>query len=153
MIGVVGAAWTQGITSISLCTLIVLVQVVIYPQFSHVDPESLKAYASAHARRIAYVVIPLMLTEVASLALLWTFPTVRTEALYCATFLLALVWLLTFIKIVPIHHALCEFGSPNAAKKLVPLNAYRTGLWVLKTLAIAIWLAEHHPIVCGLPLT
>ena len=135
--------WVHATASLSMLTLIVLVQVVIYPQFAHVGHSELTDYAMAHVRRISYVVVPVMLAEAASLAGLWTFPNTRTPALYCSTTLLALIWLLTFIKIVPIHNQLCAYGNPKIIPTLVRLNAYRTRLWILKTGAVGWMLFEH----------
>ena len=137
------ALWAQGIAAISICTLIILVQVLVYPQFGSVGHKELTHYATDHVRRISYVVGPIMLVESLSLIVLWTFPAMRTTALYCATASLILVWLLTFIKIIPIHKQLETVGDPHAIPVLVRLNAYRTGLWLFKTLAIVYMLIQH----------
>ncbi|MDA8575793.1 hypothetical protein N9L24_01975 [Candidatus Marinamargulisbacteria bacterium] len=144
--------WIQATASLSMLTLIILVQVVIYPQFAHVGHSELTDYAMAHVRRISYVVVPIMLAEAASLAGLWAFPNAHTPALYWTTTLLALIWLLTFIKIVPIHNQLCAHGNPQNIPLLVKLNAYRTGLWILKTGAVG-WMLFEHWHRLAIPLT
>lgn len=126
----------QFVSSISIATLILLVQVLIYPQFLKVGQNELQNYAKAHQRRISYIVIPVALAEFFSLIAVWFFVNQALLYLWIASFLLILVWLLTFIKIVPLHRKIEEFGEKNEIEKLVDYNLIRTFFWLLKTFFI-----------------
>lgn len=128
--------WIQLICSVAMTTTIILVQWLIYPQFSSVGIPELSSYSQLHTHRISYIVVPIMILEAISLIGLWTMPQMRSLWLGIASSILGLIWLITFVKIVPIHHAIGELGNSELINQLVQLNALRVGLWVAKLIMV-----------------
>lgn len=121
------------LSSILMMLVMILVQILIYPQFHHVGLDKLSAYAEFHSRRISLVVIPLMLTEASSLLTLIFVFKLSSWNLYIAAALLFIVWLYTFFVVVPIHKKLVKANPKNSfVEDLNTLNSYRTILWLTK---------------------
>lgn len=118
-----------------------MVQLVHYPGFLHVGREAAAAYQQFHLRRMGRLVVPLMLGELAlALWLLFTPMTfIAMEYLNYAAFgLLVVVWLITFLRAVPLHRQLDKEGyAPETIHKLISANGWRTLAWSLRTLVIA----------------
>ena len=51
-------------------------------------------------------------------------------------FFLILVWILTFLKIVPIHNKISINPKINLFERLIQLNLIRTIFWILKFLSL-----------------
>lgn len=128
--------WIQTVSSLAMLIIILLVQVLIYPQFKHVNSNDLSTYSKFHIKHISWVVIPFMLAEFFSLIVLWTNKGAWSFWLISATGLLVLIWALTFLKIVPLHNQICQRADSELLPKLIQLNAVRTLLWVLKSVSI-----------------
>lgn len=124
-----------------LTGIVWMVQLVHYPGFLHVGREAAADYQQFHLRRMGWLIIPLMLGELAlALWLLFTPMTfVVMEYLnYTAFGLLAIVWLITFLRAVPLHQKLGKEGyAPDTIHKLLKTNRWRTLVWSLRTLVIA----------------
>lgn len=127
--------WVHTISTFSMFVLIVLVQVVIYPQFSAVGKTELQDYSRQHMKRISYVVIPIMLIEMASLIYLATQIPISNSYLSISILSLSLIWGLTFLKIVPIHNQIESRALQDKIPTLIRLNLYRTLLWTVKMVA------------------
>lgn len=111
-----------------LVVLIWLVQTIIYPSFAHCDPAQLRAWHARYTTRITFFVLPLMGAQVAVIALQmrqgWTWDT------GLAALLVALVWLHTFVRAVPLHHQIATTNHPaEPIAALVKTNWVRTVLW------------------------
>lgn len=132
------ALWVQAISTVAILTLIVLVQVLIYPQFKHVGKNELSAYSLFHIQRMSWVVVPIMLSEVCSLVFLWLDTEFRSLWLIFGTGTLALIWGLTFTKIAPLHTKIATTANSELIPTLVKLNLIRTLLWIVKSIAIAV---------------
>lgn len=52
--------------------------------------------------------------------------------------LLILIWILTFVFIVPTHNKIASNFSTNSLNILIRLNAIRTVLWVVKVIFLAL---------------
>ena len=128
--------WIQAISSFAMLIVILLVQVLIYPQFKQVSPHELGDYVKFHIRHISWIVIPIMLVETFSLIQLWTNQEIWSFWLISATVFLVLIWGLTFIKIVPLHNEIARSSDVTFISSLLSLNLIRTILWVLKSISI-----------------
>jgi hypothetical protein len=126
-----------------LTGLIWLVQLVHYPGFALVAAPACNAYQQAHTRRISYLVIPLMLAELALSAwLLWqtaiSSPPQPILLYGLAGVCVLLVWLITFLVFVPLHRRLETEGySPQLVQQLCHWNWPRTLLWSLRCLLLS----------------
>lgn len=130
-------------------TIILLVQVLIYPQFLYVGRSDIQRYSQSHQRRISYIVVPLMLLEALTLAYLWTLPAMHGIDLSAASILLISIWSLTFFAIVPVHKRISTDGSIKDIHRLISLNGYRTLFWGLKTVFILMLLLQSYYYING----
>lgn len=121
-----------------------IVQIVHYPLFSAVGADSFAAYEAAHSRRISYIVMPLMLIELATAALLALAPPpqVAPALLWVGLALVVLIWLSTFALQVPQHRILSGGFDLRAHRLLVATNWLRTIGWSLRGL-LALWLVAR----------
>lgn len=126
--------------SAMLTGIIWMVQLVHYPGFLRVGRETGLDYQRHHRRRMGWLVIPLMLTELA--LAIWLLLTPMTFIVmeylnYAAFSLLAVVWLVTFLRAIPLHQKLSKEGyEPVIVRKLINTNWWRTIAWSLRSLTI-----------------
>lgn len=132
----------QCLACFAMFGLIWLIQLVHYPAFKYVSESEFKTFAKFHTDSISFVVIPLMITEATTAALLYYF---HFEAPYIAASLYALIaiWLSTFILSVPCHTRLLKGKCDKTIKKLVLTNWIRTSLWTLRTFLLFFALYSH----------
>lgn len=111
-----------------LMILIWLVQIIIYPSFTHISPDRFVRYHRTYTGQITFFVVPLMFAQLFFHALiLWANPS--TSSVVCMA-LIALAWLATFGLSVPCHHQLAKHGySPKVINRLVRTNWIRTIAW------------------------
>ncbi|MGB3779365.1 MAG: hypothetical protein WA960_13480 [Tunicatimonas sp.] len=125
-----------------LTGLIWTIQVVHYPGFLGVGSEGFLAYQQQHMRTISYVVIPLMLSELAAtIFLLVRHPTPHTE-IYLATAMVVIIWVTTMFVSSPLHGKLASQGySAEIIERLVTTNWLRTAAWSIRTttLLLLMW--------------
>lgn len=126
--------------SAMLTGIIWMVQLVHYPGFLRVGREAGISYQRFHLDRMGWLIVPLMLAELAlALWLLFTPMTfiVMEYLNYAAFGLLILVWLVTFLRAVPLHRKLGKEGyEPATTRKLIKTNWWRTAAWSLRTLVL-----------------
>jgi len=115
--------------------LIWFVQIVHYPLFLQISADDRTAYCLQHARSTSRVVLPVMAVELLTAALLaYLLP----NGFWIMNLLLLLViWASTLFIQVPLHQALTNIGSEEAALRLVRTNWLRTLLWTLRALLLA----------------
>ncbi|TDS20855.1 hypothetical protein DFQ03_0109 [Maribacter caenipelagi] len=113
-----------------LLVLIWMVQLIIYPSFSYYKNEDLFQWHSSYTKRIAVVVIPLMIAQlIISMVQVFTTPDFNS-ILYCLLVIGA--WLSTFVMFVPLHENISkERDVEKSIKKLKLHNWLRTVLWSL----------------------
>lgn len=111
----------------ALVGLIWTIQVVQYPLFERVGREAFSGYHAGHSTRIAMVVVPLMLAELA-LAVWWALRCRRT-VVWVALGLVVVAWLSTFGLQVPAHGVLGHGFDPATWQTLVVTNWIRTVAW------------------------
>lgn len=124
--------WVHGAVSLSVLSMIGLVEGVIYPQFLNVGGTELKRYATFHQARMGVIIGPLMIAEAVTLGWLWYHPAYWGILLVGTSALLCVVWALTWFVMVPIHRAIACHQRTSDIHRLLRFNRYRTVAWVLK---------------------
>lgn len=113
-----------------LLVVILMVQVIIYPGFTYYTMGDLLKWHTLYTRRISYIVIPLMLGQ---LALgIWEFYSKPSAYSIGSLVLIVTVWVLTFMIFVPLHQKIADgFASKQLLNSLITKNRWRTVLWTL----------------------
>lgn len=121
--------------------LIWIVQVVHYPLFDGVGEQGYLEYQQRHQMLITYVVLPVMLIELASSILLACYPMegMSKPLIYVGIGLLGLAWVSTFFIQVPCHEKLAAGFDPEVHVWLVRSNWIRTIAWSARG-AVVIWM-------------
>ncbi len=110
--------------------LIWLVQLVIYPAFLHYHREGFRVWHPVYTRRVTYVVMPIMLGQLALYG--WLVYLDGRWDLFLNLALVLVAWAITFLRAVPLHGALdAEAEHLPLVEKLIAVNWWRTGLWTL----------------------
>lgn len=113
-----------------LVVLIWLIQVSHYPLFHYIDPARFKEAMLVHQAKITWIVVPLMVTELAMTLFTLHIPSI---------IIVALIWLTTFFVQVPLHDQLARHGyDSQRITRLVTTNWIRTFLWTLKLVLLCI---------------
>jgi hypothetical protein len=111
-----------------LVVLIWLVQLIIYPSFTYYKPENLFKWHQKYTTRLAFVVIPLMLSQLvlAIVAFFYQFDLINI----CCLLIVLFLWLFTFISFAPLHHKISEGNtSQSVLQLLIRKNWIRTFFW------------------------
>jgi len=114
----------------------ILVQFIIYPSFKNPDFKNFNSFHLSYSNKMFYIVAPIMLTELFSSVIL-IYKTPSKTYLISLIFLL-LIWLLTFLFIIPIHNFLSTNHSIKKVERMIRLNGLRTFFWLSKYLIIGL---------------
>jgi hypothetical protein len=123
--GMVGVIWT--------------IQLVHYPMLAVLSALQPATAAQDHARRITWVVGPLMAGE-GFTALLLVFrrpPEIGFGTSFVAAAFLGVALLTTVVEQVPLHTALSAGHDDRSAQRLVRTNWVRTAAWTARGLVLA----------------
>ena len=125
-------------STLMMTGVIWFVQIVHYPLFSRVGLAEFARYEIAHSNLTGIVVVPLMLTELATAMLLvWQRPPhLSISWLVTGLALVALVWATTFFLSVPQHSKLSLGFDLAAHRTLVTTNWIRTVAWTARALIV-----------------
>lgn len=118
------------------------IQVVHYPFFHRVDKQGYGLHMDAHRKKISYIVIPVMLAELASAVGLVFIKTQFQFEFIAGLILLLMIWISTVVIQVPSHHILANGYNQTETDKLVKRNWIRTILWSFR-LAILLFVLSH----------
>ena len=121
-----------------LLVLIWMVQLVIYPSFQFYKKENLISWHKIYTKRLAFVVIPLMLGQL----IIAGFQLFDKASLYtvASIFVIIALWISTFIQFVPRHNRISQGNfKENTLVELVKLNWIRTVLWTILFLVSCLW--------------
>ena len=132
----------QALASAAMCGLIWFVQVVHYPLFAHTDTTHSPDYPDENQRRTAPVVIPPMLVEATTAALIAVNPPpeIGRPVALVGLAMVAALWLSTLLVQMPLHGRLKHDGHATATvAALVKTNWLRTILWSARAV-LAIWM-------------
>ncbi|NDC63119.1 MAG: hypothetical protein EBZ59_03845 [Planctomycetia bacterium] len=133
----------QAVASGAMCGIIWFVQAVHYPLFARRAADD-RAYALENQRRTGRVVIPFMLVEGLSAALLaWSPPPgVPRAAAAVGLAMVAALWVSTAAVQMPLHARLASDGhEADVVTRLVRSNWLRTLLWSLRA-GLAAWMVR-----------
>lgn len=128
-------------STLALTGLIWMVQLVHYPLLASVGAAEFPAYHAAHARRISWIVAPLMGVELLSTGWLVVFrpEELPATAVWVGAALVAFVWGVTAVVQVPQHARLARGRDPAVLRSLVRLNWLRTLAWTARA-ALVVWM-------------
>jgi len=121
-------AITHLLATAAMVGVIWLVQLAHYPSFRYIDPAQFTRFEKFHCASISFVVMPLMLLELATAALLYSSGE-RTMAFLASLILLALIWVSTFAVQVPLHQKLEMGYDLPSINRLITTNWIRTICW------------------------
>lgn len=119
----------------AMAGVIWIVQLVIYPQFSHVGAEAFPPYHAQYTGLVTFVVGPLMIVEIVTATII--FLQLRSGHAFCHPALaglaaVLLLWIITALVQVPAHEQLGTAYTDEQARHLVLTNWPRTLLWTLR---------------------
>lgn len=122
--------------------LIWFVQVVHYPLFMQVGPNGFASYEKSHQARTSLIVMPVMLCELITAAVLFfkSTSTIPLTTLILNAILLALIWLSTFLLQVPCHRLLSQGYEVETCRRLVNSNWIRTICWSARSILLLLLL-------------
>lgn len=117
--------------TLAMTGIIWMVQVVHYPLFAQVGPQTFAQYHEGHTRLISWIVVPLMLAELstAGWAIFARPAFFEAWAVWTGLGLVGLIWGSTFFGQVPLHGALSGGFDAGAHQALVAGNWIRTLAW------------------------
>ena len=126
------ALLTNLVASWTMFGVIWMVHLVHYPLMAHTGPQHSATYQQLHVRKMALLVIPIMLIEAAvTTYLCLLLPSIVSIA---SSVLLAAIWAITFFVSVPAHERLEAGFTGPAHKSLMQSNRLRSILWSAKAL-------------------
>jgi uncharacterized membrane protein len=116
--------------------LIWLIQLVHYPAFKYASQNDFLNFHTFHSQRISMIVMPVMVIELLTGALLFWQST--QPIIIINMILLLLIWLSTFFLSVPLHNKLAQGFCDKTSSQLVLTNWPRTIFWTLRSLLLSI---------------
>ena len=111
-----------------------VIQLLHYPSFHFINEKKYIEFQHFHMQRISFIVIPVMLIELASALLLSYF--FRSSLTIILLALLLGIWGITFIFFTNMHQKLTNGYEPSIVDKLVKINWSRTALWSLRLIIL-----------------
>ena len=128
--------------SLSLASVLWVVQLVIYPAFRFIDPDRFDAWHYRYTGAITWIVAPLILLQTAGVAARLLFLD-RPDFLWFAECIFTTAaWAVTAFVSVPLHAKLQKQRDEEAMKTLVGSNWWRTAAWSLA--AVCSWIAANQ---------
>jgi hypothetical protein len=126
------------VATLFMTGVIWFVQLVHYPMFNIVPPDSFPEWEIVHSRRTSWVVVLPMVTELATgCALVWmTAAPTTTVVAWMGLALLAVIWMSTFLLQVPCHRKLMQEHDAAACRRLVQSNWVRTVAWSTRSVLL-----------------
>ena len=118
-------------------------QVVHFPLLRRLDRREFPSYAALHQRNNTLLMTPPMLIEMITAAwLLVATPTgLRHQDLFHLFLLLVAIWLITFLRHIPLHRRLLQGYNAEILRTLERWNWIRTSCWTARA-AFLFWLAR-----------
>lgn len=127
-------------STFALTGLIWTIQLVHYPAFRYIAESQFVEFEAFHQRQISWVVVPLMLVELATTAALfgWRPAALPVYFAIAGALLVVSVWVCTFAVQVPLHNRLTQGYDRATMDALVHGNWIRTVLWSMRS-ALLLW--------------
>jgi hypothetical protein len=125
-------------STLFLTGVIWIIQLVQYPFFSRINPETFSEYHDDYRFWITPVVAPPMIVELlTSVFLLFAPPAnIDSKFIWSGLILTAVIWASTFFLQVPLHEKLAAGFDSSAHAALVGTNWIRTAAWSLRGLLV-----------------
>lgn len=117
-----------------LVGVIVMTQIISYPLLLKLNKNNFYDYYNSYTKRISFIVIPLMTSEV--LLTITLNIILNNFYLYASNILLLVIWGSTFFIQVPIHNKLSSSHSNLLVNKLISTNWIRTIAWISKLMTL-----------------
>jgi len=132
-------------STLFMCGLIWMVQVVHYPLLAHVGPAELALVHERHSRSVTWLVLPAMSVELVTAGALAVWPPdgVSAALVWAGLALAIAVWAVTGLIQVPAHGRVGREGVA-AVPALVAGNWVRTVLWTARAGVVLALLATAH---------
>ena len=111
-----------------------IIQLLHYPSFHFINEKKYIEFQHFHMQRISFIVIPVMLIELASALLLSFF--FRSSLTIILLALLLGIWGITFIFFTNMHQKLTNGYDRANVDSLVKINWSRTALWSLRLIIL-----------------
>ena len=111
-----------------------VIQLLHYPSFHFINEKKYVEFQYFHMLRISFIVIPAMLTELASALLLAYF--FRYSLTIILLVLVLGIWGITFIFFTNMHDKLTDGYDRHIVDRLVKINWSRTTLWSLRLIIL-----------------
>lgn len=132
--------------TLAMTGIIWFVQIVHYPLFARIPPDSFARYEAEHATRTGWVVGPLMCAELATAVFMLSSRTRPTAISYTAAMagaaLVGVIWLSTALIQVPLHNKLASGYNAHTIATLVATNWIRTLAWTARSALMLSWIAK-----------
>ena len=131
---------THLLATIAMTGVVWTMQLVHYPSFALIEPAHFAEFAWRHSRTTSTLVVPLMLLEAITAAILLVRPSVNfpAPAPLLGAVLLLIAWFSTFALQVPCHRHLAGGFDAAAHRRLVRTNWLRTIAWTARS-GLVIW--------------
>ena len=111
-----------------------VIQLLHYPSFHFIYEKKYIEFQHFHMQRISFIVIPVMLIELASALLLAYFFESSLTIILLA--LVLGIWAITFIFFTNMHQKLTDGYDHSIVDRLVQINWSRTALWSLRLIIL-----------------
>ena len=111
-----------------------VIQLLHYPSFHFINDQKYIDFQHFHMRRISFIVVPVMLIELASALLLAYFFESSLTIILLA--LVLGIWAITFIFFTNMHQKLTDGYDQSTVDRLVQINWSRTALWSLRLIIL-----------------
>jgi hypothetical protein len=125
-------------STLFLTGVIWVVQLVQYPFFAYIKPESFTKYHDDYRFWITPVVAPPMIVELLSSIFLVFYPpeNIDSRLILFGLILTVITWASTFFRQVPLHEKLAAGFDAKTHAALVHTNWLRTAAWSLRALLV-----------------
>ena len=111
-----------------------VIQLLHYPSFHFINDQNYIEFQHFHMQRISFIVVPVMLIELASALLLAYFFESSLTIILLA--LVLGIWAITFIFFTNMHQKLTDGYDHSIVDRLVQINWARTALWSLRLIIL-----------------
>ena len=111
-----------------------VIQLLHYPSFHFINDQKYIEFQHFHMQRISFIVVPVMLIELASALLLAYFFESSLTIILLA--LVLGIWAITFIFFTNMHQKLTDGYNHSIVDRLVQINWSRTALWSLRLIIL-----------------
>ena len=114
--------------------VILMTQLITYPSFLKIDKNDFVSFHKKYVRNISFIAVPIMILELLTLVYMNFY--INNLLFMKSLLVLIVIWLVTFIIIVPIHNRLSKRLEIDNIVSLIRYNWIRTVLWTSKIFII-----------------